>query len=179
MTTRTASFLAGLALSAALVGLAVAQQPAHEIIGYATAVDGDTIRLGAARVRLWGIDAPEAHQTCLDASRRSWACGEAATAAMRRMLAEGPVTCERKDTDRYGRTVAICRQAVGVVHGRAVLLRDLGDRMVALGLAIDYTRYSKGAYRDQQDAAKAERMGIWAGEFQTPAEWRREHQSSR
>jgi endonuclease YncB( thermonuclease family) len=32
-------------------------------------VDGDTIRIGAARFRLWGIDAPEARHTCGDGWR--------------------------------------------------------------------------------------------------------------
>jgi endonuclease YncB( thermonuclease family) len=29
-------------------------------------VDGDTIRIGAAVFRLWGIDEPEAKQACAD-----------------------------------------------------------------------------------------------------------------
>lgn len=164
MTSRTASFLAGLALFGTF-GLTVASLPAQTpLIGQATAVDGDTLRLGDTRIRLFGIDAPEAHQTCLDASGRSWACGEAATAALRKMLADGPVTCEPKDTDRYGRTVAVCFDPDG---------RSLGSRMVALGFAVDWPEYSHGAYQDPQQAAKAEHLGILVGTFTDPAEWRR------
>jgi endonuclease YncB( thermonuclease family) len=31
-----------------------------------TITDGDTIKLNGATWRLWGIDAPELHQTCRD-----------------------------------------------------------------------------------------------------------------
>ncbi len=80
------------------------------------------------------------------------------------MLAQDPrVTCQAKGIDRYGRTIAVCRNGDG----------DLGARMVAKGQAIDMPRYSGGAYRDEEAAAKAERLGIWAGSFILPADWRR------
>jgi endonuclease YncB( thermonuclease family) len=44
-------------------------------------VDGDTIRIGAARFHLWGIDAPEARQTCGD----GWQAGAAASQSRRTM----------------------------------------------------------------------------------------------
>src|SRR5262249_42664949 len=135
------------------------------LIGQPQAVDGDTIRLGGARIRLWGVDAPEARQDCLDASGRSWACGEAATARLRAMLAGGPASCTPQDRDRYGRVVAGCSTAG----------RDLGARMVALGLAVDWPRYSKGAYRDEEEAARSEKIGMWAGSFTLPWRWRQEH----
>jgi hypothetical protein len=40
-----------------------------------TVVDGDTIRIGAATFHLWGIDAPDAKQTCSD----GWQAGTAAS----------------------------------------------------------------------------------------------------
>lgn len=84
-----------------------------------TITDGDTIREGALRVRIWGIDAPE-----MDT---------------RRDLIDGqPVGCNPVDTDRYGRTVAQCWLPDG---------RDLACEMVRAGWAVDMPRYSKGAYR--------------------------------
>ncbi|WP_244662217.1 sunset domain-containing protein [Mesorhizobium huakuii] len=35
-------------------------------------------------------------------------------------------------------------------------------------------RYSNGKYANQQEAAKADRLGIWAGTVQPPWEWRAE-----
>ncbi|HYX03743.1 MAG TPA: thermonuclease family protein [Reyranella sp.] len=70
-----------------------------------TAIDGDTIRIGAERFRLWGIDAPEARQTCAD----GWPAGQVASQALASLMQGRAVTCEPRDRDRYGRTVALCR----------------------------------------------------------------------
>ena len=127
-------------------------------------VDGDTIRLDGRSIRLWGIDAPESGQTCTDGSGKTYDCGRMAGGFLLRALVRAPgVICHTKDTDRYGRTVAVCANSEG----------DLGARLVAAGWAIDYRRYSLGAYRDQQAAAKAERLGIWSGTFVPPEEYRR------
>ena len=68
--------------------------------------------------------------------------------------------------DRYGRTVARCS-----VDGR-----DLGAEMVRLGWAVDFPRYSKGFYREQERDARNARRGVWAdGEFLPPGTWRRQH----
>jgi endonuclease YncB( thermonuclease family) len=174
--TRTeTAILAGAMAFGLAAALAVADPAPATFSGTASAVDGDTLRVGGVKTRLWGIDAPEGSQTCnrlpptqranLGTTAVSWPCGEAATAALRYMLARDPVvTCQAKTTDRYGRTVATCSNSEG----------DLGARMVATGHAIVYRRYSD-AYVDQEAAAKAEKLGIWSGTFTMPEQWRREH----
>ena len=173
MTRTETAILAG-AMAFGLIGaLAIADPAPATFSGAAVAVDGDTLRVGGVRVRLAGIDAPEASQTCfraqqanLGTSGLSWACGQHATAVMRAMLARDPVvTCHAQAADRYGRTIAVCRNKDG----------DLGGRLVAQGLAVAYRRYSS-AYVDQEEAAKAEKLGIWSGDFVVPEQWRREHE---
>ena len=68
-------------------------------------VDGDTFRLNGTVYRLWGIDAPETAQVCLD----GWKAGIEATNALRNILGNQVVVCEPRDTDRFKRTVAVCR----------------------------------------------------------------------
>jgi endonuclease YncB( thermonuclease family) len=46
-----------------LLSLALAQS----LMGRASVVDGDTLEIQGVRIRLWGIDAVESSQTCLDA----------------------------------------------------------------------------------------------------------------
>lgn len=151
---------AGLAL--ALVCAASVAAAGQPLAGAATAIDGDTIVVAGVHVRLWGIDAPERDQQC---GEPAWPCGQRATDAMRAMLTGG-VTCTMRDRDRYGRVVAVCRTgAVG----------DLGGQLVRQGLAIDYRRFSGGAYAGEEAAAKGEHRGIWSGPFEWPAVWRREH----
>ncbi|MDX6807126.1 thermonuclease family protein [Terrihabitans rhizophilus] len=141
-----------------------------DIVGRASTVDGDTIEIHGQRIRLWGVDAPEAGQSCAGlqdrnhAVQRSWRCGKAAADTLDDMLASArPTSCEAVDTDRYGRTVARC--AAGG--------RDVARMMVEKGLAVDYPQYSKGAYADAEREAKAARRGMWAGTFVMPWDWRK------
>jgi endonuclease YncB( thermonuclease family) len=125
----------------------------------AVVIDGDTLAFRRDRIRLFGIDAPELHQVC-----GAVECGKRAAEAITRMVADATVLCLARGVDRYGRTVAICSTDD---------IRDLGEAMVRAGWALDYGRYSGGAYRDAEAEARREKRGMWAGEFIPPWEWRR------
>jgi endonuclease YncB( thermonuclease family) len=134
----------------------------ENVTGRAHVIDGDTIEIAGARVRLHGIDAPELHQRCSSADVETH-CGEIARDALRQ-LAEGRETvCEGRERDRYRRLVAVCR--IGAT--------DLGRAMVRAGQAVAFTRYSLDYVADE-DAARAAKRGIWTGTFQHPADFRRE-----
>jgi endonuclease YncB( thermonuclease family) len=133
------------------------------LTGRARAVDGDSIDIAGARVRLLGIDAPELHQSCRDAAGDDYACGRDAARALADLVRGRTVTCTPLDHDRYDRDVVRCR-ADG---------RDLGEAMVRMGHAVELARFSAGAYAEAQREARAARRGIWAGRFEEPAEWRR------
>src|SRR5689334_19729601 len=49
--------------------------PPATVNGRATAVDGDTLRIGDTRIRLLGLDAVEFDQTCTSGTGASWDCG--------------------------------------------------------------------------------------------------------
>lgn len=132
------------------------------ISGTAHVADGDTMRVGARRVRLSGVDAPELSQRCGPDSRKV-ACGATAAEWLRRRVEGRPITCEQVDTDRYGRSVAICRVAG----------EDIGAAIVEAGWATAYRRYSM-AYVGQEARARAARRGIWALGFEAPSDYRRE-----
>jgi endonuclease YncB( thermonuclease family) len=119
--------------------------------------DGDSFSIDGQEVRLWGIDAPEYHQTCFkDGS--SVPCGKYARQRLEKLTKGADLQCERINTDRYKRTVARC-----YVHGE-----DLAALMVRAGFAFDYPRYSKGTYSKQQKAAKNELRGLWSMKFDMP-----------
>ena len=46
-----------------------------ELSGIARILDGDTLAIGDMKIRLEGIDAPEADQVCLDKQGDRWTCG--------------------------------------------------------------------------------------------------------
>ncbi len=90
--------------------------------------DADTITVltedkQQVRIRLYGIDAPEGAQ----------AYGKKATQYVKRLLAERPVVeIDTKDTDRYGRTVAVVFLPDG---------RNLNEEIVRVGFVWVFTRY--------------------------------------
>jgi len=147
-----------------LACLVLAALPAWaDVSGVAVVTDGDTIRIGEARVRLFGIYDPEGKQSC-QRDGLAWLCGQEAGAYLRKLLAGEPVACSERNKDRYSRIVAIYKLADG---------RDIGSVIVGAGFALAYRQYGGKLYNAPEAEAKAAKRGLWAGEFMPPWEWRR------
>lgn len=147
--------LTGLVLALGLGMALAAQQP----VGPVQVVDGDTLRIGDARIRLHGIDAPELNQTCATPRGEMWHCGRWSKAHLAALVRDLRPVCTDLGTDRYGRTLARCTLGD----------RDIARQMVADGAALAYTRYSD-AYAGTQVAARTAGRGMWAGGPQTTPE---------
>ena len=131
--------------------------------GRARVIDGDTVEIAGRTIRLAGLDAPEIGQTCRSGAD-SYPCGERARDALRRMADGADLVCRVEGRDRYGRNLGAC-EAGG---------QDVGARLVSAGLAVAY-----GAYEREEATARARSVGLWAGPFETPADWRRRQAASR
>ncbi|MDP2122394.1 MAG: thermonuclease family protein [Hoeflea sp.] len=130
-----------------------------DISGVMRVVDGDSLALGDRRLRLKGIDAPELGQRC----RRDgfdYGCGADAASHLRGLIGRHEVSCKGEGIDRYGRDLVRC-VADGV---------DLNETMVRSGHAVAF-----GDYELAESLARSELAGIWAGEFETPKQWRAVH----
>jgi len=132
------------------------------LTGEAVIVDGDTFDLDGARIRLWGVDAIESAQRCF-VGGVSWDCGAEAMRALKDHLNGQKVECVSQYKDRFGRRVAKC-----TVNGE-----DVGAWLVKTGMAVDFQRYSNGAYAALQQDAHLRKIGIWRGEFEMPWDWRK------
>ena len=120
-------------------------------------VDGDTLKVGGVhRVRLIGIDTPEAghHETEVEP------LNEEATRFLRDLLDSSERICLMKDStsksvDQYGRMLRYVYTERGV---------DAQIQLLEAGLA-EYMRtfpYSKkAAFRKAEGAAKKSRRGLW------------------
>ena len=135
---------------------------ASELRGTARAIDGDTLRIGDARIRLHGIDAPETDQLCQTEQGADWACGEWVTSVVKDRLDGETVRCQLLDKDRYGRHVGKC------------FLNDvdIAEWLVGDGLAFAYRRYSMD-YDLTEKGAVVHDVGLHAMRVQSPAQFRR------
>jgi endonuclease YncB( thermonuclease family) len=146
-------------------------QAESSLVGRATVIDGDTIEIRGERVRLNGIDAPESAQLCSNSEGQQYRCGKVSARVLDELLAGSrPTRCEYLERDRYGRFVGDCYRNDD---------RSVAELMVQSGWALDWPRYSKGEYADEQAQAKANRYGLWAGAFTPPWQWRAERRASR
>ncbi|WP_261320401.1 thermonuclease family protein [Rhizobium leguminosarum] len=113
-------------------------------------IDGDTIDLGHVRYRLHGIDAPEVGQRCKRGDGSEWACGQVALQRMEELVQGNEVRCDARDTDMYGRVIAVCTAAG----------KQINAEMITSGMAWAFRKYSLD-YVDLEDQAKLRHIGIW------------------
>ncbi len=149
------SALLAVALVLALAGGAVATD-----LRVVRVSDGDTFTgLDAenrqVKVRLHGVDAPEAKQ----------AFGTVARKALADLIAEKTVSIEEVDRDRYGRVVARVTIAGKLVNAE----------MVRAGLAWRYVTYDKrNEFGALEVDARRRRRGLWADAHPVaPWDWRK------
>lgn len=121
-------------------------------------IDGDTLALNGKRFRLLGIDAPELDQQC-QRNGSDWPCGQAAKQALASLVSVG-LECRGNDMDRYQRLLVRC-----FLDGQ-----DVAAEMVRRGLAV---RTEYFLFTDEEREAKASGLGLWAGAFEAPANWRK------
>lgn len=101
------------------------------IHGRCYVVDGDTIFIGDASIRLAGIDAPELDHPY--GKNAKWALINLCKGQTVHAVLEGAMS--------HDRTVATCYLPDG---------RDLSAEMVKLGLAVDWPKFSGGKYRQYE-----------------------------
>ncbi len=143
---------AGLVSSSIEARTAAVAPPGGMLSGPAHVVDGDTIDIAGTRIRLEGIDAPEASQTCQTASGETWSCGTAATRLMVSLTRDQSVDCHSRGLDKYGRLLGIC--FVGAI--------DINAEMVRQGYAWAFVKYSQH-YVTEEAVAHAALRGVWQG----------------
>jgi endonuclease YncB( thermonuclease family) len=142
--------------------------PHASITGEARVVDGDTLTIGAVRVRLEGVDAPELDQTCSRGAIRgwilgSWKCGKEAADHVARLVRDRAVRCDSRGTDAYGRMLGVC-----TVEGL-----EINADLVRQGLAWAFVKYSQ-RYVAVEGEARAAKRGIWQAETKPAWIWRAE-----
>lgn len=147
--------LAWLITAAAISGTQVATAADVHVI------DGDTLSIDETHYRLFGVDAPEAGQTCTDEKGGIWRCGREATRHLEQLVGAGVVSCDNRGVDDYDRIIAVCR-----ARGQ-----DLNRQMIVDGYAWAFRRFAED-YAREEDIAAAARIGIWRAATETPWDYR-------
>jgi endonuclease YncB( thermonuclease family) len=117
---------------------------AADFSGVPRIVDGDTLAIGAIKVRLEGIDAPETDQVCLNASGERWTCGIEARDQLLAHVASREIKCSSSGIDAYQRTLGTCYLAD----------EDLNGWLVQEGWALAYVKYSKAYVQAEEDGQR-------------------------
>jgi endonuclease YncB( thermonuclease family) len=154
---RTSALMTMLAGAALALSVAGAGATADSV----RVVDGDTIRIGGTTFRLHGIDAPEAGQTCNDASGGSWRCGDEATRHLETLIGDAVPMCDDRGLDDYDRLLSVCTVS-GV---------DINRAMVLDGYAWAFRQYSED-YVSEEETALASGLQIWQAETQSAWDFR-------
>jgi endonuclease YncB( thermonuclease family) len=128
-------------------------------------IDGDTIALeNRERVRLCGIDAPEKPQPF----------GQNAKANLEKLIPSNrTILVMEVGRDRFDRII-------GEVFVKMSDLEEkyLNGEQVRSGMAYEYKQYSKScpnrdAIVTSEERARAEKKGVWSGNYQRPWDYRR------
>ncbi len=75
-------------------------------------------------------------------------------------MKDGTIGCNGVGIDKYGRTLVRCSSS----------RLDVNREMVANGWAVAY-----GDYHAEERQSRTGKLGIWAGEFDMPKDWRDTH----
>ena len=118
----------------------------------ARVINGDTLQIQGRYFKLYGIDAPEANQTCADKTGRSYNCGRQAALWLKGWIGDNPLDCRIMQQDKKGNMVGTC--ALGEY--------DLGAALVNAGWAVAYTKYTD-IYVPYEQQAQLNGNGLWQG----------------
>ena len=138
-------------------------------------VDGDTIKIGSTKIRLYGIDAPEIGQICINKMKEPYDCGLYSKKHLEKAIGKGEfqVTCVYNSVDIYKRILGICYRGTKGQTERPEIL-NVNHFMVGTGRAVAYTKYST-LYVKAEKFARRSRRGIWQGKFDMPWDWRKKN----
>lgn len=136
------------------------------VSGTAVIIDGDTVVIDGRRIEFFGIDAPEIDQTCR-VFDLVWPCGERARILLVGLIGKTEVRCLPR------KTAAVTPRSQDV---KAMCFNDrtinLNAAMVGKGMAV--ANLDDGDwFAVATSSARINRLGLWAGEFITPIDWRR------
>ena len=132
------------------------------ISGPAKIINADTLSIRGRTIKLFGIDAPEANQTCSNQRNQPYKCGREAVTWLQDWLSSYEIDCRIMKQDKNGTLLGVCMLGD----------YDIAAALVNAGLAFAYKPESV-IYVDYETQAQVAKRGLWRGTFYYPWDWRK------
>lgn len=132
------------------------------VYGSVTVITADTLEMYGKYFKIFGIDAPEANQTCADRHGRAYACGREAALWLKGWIQDNELECHVIKQDTKGNMIGTC--AYGPY--------DLGAALVNAGWAVANPKHTD-IYAVYELQAQENKRGLWQGSFYKPWDWRK------
>jgi len=125
---------------------------------------GYLFKMGSHFVKLYGIDAPDPAQSCLNKRGETYRCGKRSKKMLERLILGKTISCQIAGGDYRGNYIATCKTQ-GV---------DVGASLLTAGWAVA-DRATTTVYTPYEDDAHRKKLGLWAGKFVAPWTARAKH----
>lgn len=135
---------------------------AGELAGKPEVIDARTMQVAGVRVRLFGIDTPDAGQPC-HWPNKDIDCGHISKTALLDLLGPSEVVCTLVPGTASDQGTRLGRCSVDGF--------DIGANMVYTGWALP-TPGDPAGYSAKAEIARKRRHGMWKGKFEKPWIWR-------
>ena len=124
-------------------------------------IDGDTVEIDGRLVQIYGVDAPELGQICMN-NDSPWYCGLSAAFDLRKLISieKNNLVCTPWGGESETPS-AVCK--AGEI--------DVASRLIETGLALA-TPTAFPNYKLMQEKARKTGLGLWRGRFVPPPNWR-------
>jgi endonuclease YncB( thermonuclease family) len=134
--------------------------------GKAYVLDGDSIKVNKKEIRLFGIDAPEYSQICLDQNNKEYSCGQISKEFLINLIGGKKIDCYYAEFDKYNRYLSKC-----FINQKSINLE-----LIKNGMAVVYNFTESDEEMDKfEEMAKLNKIGIWQGSFELPKNYRKKN----
>jgi endonuclease YncB( thermonuclease family) len=155
------SLLLALAAGSAFAPVLAQELRPKEVSGAAVVLDGDTIRVGLAVVRLWGVDAPEITSCRAATVPMQPFCGgpkaDQSLESLARIIGNREIVCREVNRDSFRQMMGQC------FIGRT----NVGVEQIRSGFAVGWPSYLRQnaelalPYTAAEAEARSARRGFW------------------
>lgn len=132
--------------------------------GPATIIAADTLEIGGARIRLWGVSLRESARSCPDYAAGS-NCIAGALWELEQFIKDYDVRCDLEGAAQPdGRTAGRCDVRYDECYGVTCRSRwrDISEELIAAGVVVQDRAESGGRYDEAEETARYGSAGLWA-----------------